>query len=466
MRQPGVEVRPLKQITGRAEFAEVFMTQARVEKSDLIGRLGQGWEIAQTTLATSVAAIPWPGYSLRHGLRQLWRGPTLRRNGQPLLDEPSVRARLGRMYAELEVQRYAALRVLSALEKATARGRRPPSPSSPTASSRSASTSSSAGDPRALRPGDGGAARGPHVPRGRLVRSRRHAGLRVSVVPGGHDLLRLVRDPEERHRRARAGPAQGAAGRPGEGLMDFAFDSDQQLLKDSARAFLDAHCPSSVVRALWDDPEVSEAMWKDMAQLGWLGLSLPEAVGGSALGMVETAIVLEETGRAACPSPYFPTVLAATRWPRGQAEQQRRWLPAIAAGAARATVAFLDTDSAGTRAAFLRERPERRAVGRSTAPSASCPGPTWPTSSSSPRRRRTASALFLVDPAAPGLTVSAVQGIDLHALVDAHPRWRGRRRRRRAGCPRPRWAAARHAAAAGGWARRPRCVAPRGGVWT
>src|SRR5215510_8857370 len=50
MRQPGVEVRPLRQITGGAEFNEVFMTHARAEKVDLIGRLGQGWEIAQTTL--------------------------------------------------------------------------------------------------------------------------------------------------------------------------------------------------------------------------------------------------------------------------------------------------------------------------------------------------------------------------------------------------------------------------------
>ena len=50
MRQPGVDVRPLKQITGSAEFCEVFMTNARVEKADQIGKLGEGWAIAQTTL--------------------------------------------------------------------------------------------------------------------------------------------------------------------------------------------------------------------------------------------------------------------------------------------------------------------------------------------------------------------------------------------------------------------------------
>src|SRR5499425_3412078 len=50
MRQPGVEVRPLKQISGHSLFSEVFMTNARAEKSDLIGGINQGWAIAQTTL--------------------------------------------------------------------------------------------------------------------------------------------------------------------------------------------------------------------------------------------------------------------------------------------------------------------------------------------------------------------------------------------------------------------------------
>src|SRR5712691_12747696 len=50
MRQPGVEVRPLKQITGGAEFCEVFMTNATVPAENMIGEEGQGWELAQTTL--------------------------------------------------------------------------------------------------------------------------------------------------------------------------------------------------------------------------------------------------------------------------------------------------------------------------------------------------------------------------------------------------------------------------------
>src|SRR5256886_10748518 len=102
----------------------------------------------------------------------------------------------------------------------------------------------------------------------------------------------------------------------------------------------------AAVRLLWDDPRgEGGGTWKEMAQLGWLGLSLPEAYGGSALGMVESAILLEEMGRAACPGPYFPTVLAGRAIEEaGSDAQKKRWLSAIATGDARATVAFLDAD--------------------------------------------------------------------------------------------------------------------------
>src|SRR2546426_110297 len=124
MRQPGVEVRPLKQITGSSLFSEVFMTNARAEKSDLIGNVNQGWEIAQTTLGYERG-----GNSLGRVTRyatafnQLVKATKeLKRGGRPLIEDAAVRARLGRIYADLEVQRYAALRVLSALQKSDSPG--------------------------------------------------------------------------------------------------------------------------------------------------------------------------------------------------------------------------------------------------------------------------------------------------------------------------------------------------------
>jgi alkylation response protein AidB-like acyl-CoA dehydrogenase len=119
MRQPGVEVRPLKQITGSSEFSEVFMTNARVEKADQIGKLGEGWAIAQTTLGyerggRALARIT--SYASQYH-RLMDAARRLTRHGRPLIESPVVRQKLGRIWAELEVERYGALRTLTMLER-------------------------------------------------------------------------------------------------------------------------------------------------------------------------------------------------------------------------------------------------------------------------------------------------------------------------------------------------------------
>jgi alkylation response protein AidB-like acyl-CoA dehydrogenase len=196
--------------------------------------------------------------------------------------------------------------------------------------------------------------------------------------------------------------------------VDFAFSSDQQLLRNAARSYLDEHCKPAAVRALWDDPRgLSEAMWKDMAQLGWLGLALPEVYGGSELGMVETAILLDELGRAAAPAPYLTTVLAADAIARAGSDAQRdRWLPAIASGEARATVALAGADldwdltATGTRA-------EPR--GRGYALSGSKPFTPWAHVADVllvPAQGPEGLSLFLVEPGAPGLAMTPVISMD------------------------------------------------------
>jgi alkylation response protein AidB-like acyl-CoA dehydrogenase len=123
MHDPGVQVRPLKQITGGSEFSEVFFTNARVEKENLVGKLNQGWHIAQTTLGYergtgTLERVTLYLMSLR---RIMVVTQALQKNGHPAFDDPLVRQKLGRLYVELEVMRYSGLRVLSQLEK----GRRP-----------------------------------------------------------------------------------------------------------------------------------------------------------------------------------------------------------------------------------------------------------------------------------------------------------------------------------------------------
>ncbi len=196
--------------------------------------------------------------------------------------------------------------------------------------------------------------------------------------------------------------------------MDFSFSPDQLLLKNSARSFLDEHMKPATVRLLWDDPRgLSDTMWKEMAQLGWLGLSLPEAYGGSGLGMVETAVLLEEMGRAACPGPFWPTVLAATAIEAaGTDAQKKRWLSAIATGDATATIAFLDAELDWNPEATA-TRAEKGARGWTlTGKKQFVPWAHVASVLLVPAKAPEGLTLFLVDPAAAGLTLEPAQVMD------------------------------------------------------
>src|SRR3954471_13693941 len=124
--------------------------------------------------------------------------------------------------------------------------------------------------------------------------------------------------------------------------MSLGISDDHVALHDTARRWVTNHCPPSVPRALLDDaPEELPAFWDDLAALGWLGLHLPEAVGGSGYGLAELAVVLEELGRACAPGPFLPTVLASAAIARlGDHELRTTLLPGRANGTVTAAVAF------------------------------------------------------------------------------------------------------------------------------
>jgi len=127
---------------------------------------------------------------------------------------------------------------------------------------------------------------------------------------------------------------------------DFGFGEDHEILRDGARRFLEARCPLEEVRRLASDPRGHDPkLWKDMAELGWTGLVIPEAHGGAGLGNLHQALLLEEMGRRLLPSPYLGTALATLALLRaGDAEQQARWLPGIASGETVASLGWLEPD--------------------------------------------------------------------------------------------------------------------------
>jgi alkylation response protein AidB-like acyl-CoA dehydrogenase len=127
--------------------------------------------------------------------------------------------------------------------------------------------------------------------------------------------------------------------------MDFGFNEEQELLRSTARKFLENECSSEFVRARMAEPDgVTGEFWAKVAEQGWLGLVFPEEHGGSGLGFVDLTVLMEEMGRAVMPGPFVSTVLLGglTIHTAGSAAQRAEWLPKIAAGRARSTVAWTE----------------------------------------------------------------------------------------------------------------------------
>jgi alkylation response protein AidB-like acyl-CoA dehydrogenase len=118
--------------------------------------------------------------------------------------------------------------------------------------------------------------------------------------------------------------------------MNFDFSDDQKMLREQARKFLDETSSRKAVREVLNDPGKSydAALWKAVAEQGWLGVAIPEAFGGLGLGGLELCVLAEEIGRAVAPIPFSSTlyffgeaVLAA-----GSAAQKKALLPKIVSG--------------------------------------------------------------------------------------------------------------------------------------
>lgn len=92
--------------------------------------------------------------------------------------------------------------------------------------------------------------------------------------------------------------------------MNFDFSDDQKALKDQARKFLADKSSATAVRAVLEDQAKSHdaALWKQVADLGWLGVTIPEEHGGLGLGHLELCVLAEEMGRALAPIAYSSTV--------------------------------------------------------------------------------------------------------------------------------------------------------------
>ncbi len=117
--------------------------------------------------------------------------------------------------------------------------------------------------------------------------------------------------------------------------MNLEFSDDQKFVQKTARDYLSENAPLSLCRAVLEgDKPYDSALWKGVAEMGWLGTAVPETYGGAGLGYLELVLIAQELGRALAPIPFSSSVYLATEaiLQAGSEAQKQKYLPRLAAG--------------------------------------------------------------------------------------------------------------------------------------
>jgi alkylation response protein AidB-like acyl-CoA dehydrogenase len=127
--------------------------------------------------------------------------------------------------------------------------------------------------------------------------------------------------------------------------MNFDFSDEQKQLRDTARKFLAEKCPSKAVRAIVDGKtSYDRDLWKALAEMGFLGVAIPESYGGTGASYLELCVIAEEVGRALAPVPFSSTIYLAAEalLLAGSEAQKKKWLPRVSSGEAIGTFALFE----------------------------------------------------------------------------------------------------------------------------
>jgi acyl-CoA dehydrogenase len=134
--------------------------------------------------------------------------------------------------------------------------------------------------------------------------------------------------------------------------MEFALTDEQRALQDAVRSYLRDRFGPTQVRAVYEDPagDGSPAeLWKAIGEQGWLAVLVPEEYDGIGLGLLDASVIAREFGAMTTPGPWLSTILAAEAIRlAGSGDQQKSWLPRLAAGEVKAAVALLKPGSSPT----------------------------------------------------------------------------------------------------------------------
>jgi alkylation response protein AidB-like acyl-CoA dehydrogenase len=130
--------------------------------------------------------------------------------------------------------------------------------------------------------------------------------------------------------------------------VDFEFTDEQLALRENARSVLEARCPPSVVRAVYEGHGDGGALWAELVELDWPSIGISEQHGGMGLGFLEVGIVVEELGRVVAPSPFLATLTQLA--PLLQESGATALLPRLADGSCTGTLALAEDGIWGTAA--------------------------------------------------------------------------------------------------------------------
>jgi acyl-CoA dehydrogenase len=189
--------------------------------------------------------------------------------------------------------------------------------------------------------------------------------------------------------------------------MNFDLSGDSKLLKDQARRFLRERCPPAAARTVIEQGSpMNVAVWREMANLGWLGAAVPEEFGGAGMGEEALCVLAEELGYAVAPVPVLASTYLATTaiLEFGSAEQKQELLPPVVRGEVIGTVALFEGLVTAPMPSTLRGR------------TASCEAP---------------SCLFLMAPARTLFLFPATSRMAAHFVLSVRiiRAWKGRRSR-------------------------------------
>ncbi len=130
--------------------------------------------------------------------------------------------------------------------------------------------------------------------------------------------------------------------------MDITLNREQEEIAREARHFLKKECSANFVRDMFEDKTgYTDSFWSKITELDWPSICIPEKFGGMGMDFINLVIALEETGRALMPGPFFSTVLlgAETILAAGDEQQKEYYLPKIANGKMKGTLALFEPDS-------------------------------------------------------------------------------------------------------------------------